>query len=164
MMDKVIRCCFAGHHDVYGENIFDRIKEVAENLIVNYGVNEFWVGNYGGFDGWSASAIRELKMKYSHIELDLVIPYLTEKINENKEQYYKNYDNIIVAEIQANTPKRFHIIKANEFMVDNADFLICYVERSWGGALRTYEYAKRKNKKIYNLKSLENLGCCVQLT
>jgi len=36
-------------------------------------------------------------------------------------------------------------------MVNESDFLICYVKNSWGGAAKTLEYAKQKKKNIYNL-------------
>ena len=120
-------------------------------MIVNHNVKEFWVGNYGRFDGCSASVIRELQKTYTDIELDLVIPYSTKSINEYKELYYKKCETILVADIPENTPKRFHITKANEYMVNNSDFLICYIQRPWGGAITTYKYAKRKKLQIFNV-------------
>ncbi len=146
------RCCFAGHSDVYNDEIRKRIKETAEILIRDFDVKEFWVGNYGGFDGYATSAVQELKQLYNDIELILIIPYLTKDLIEYKSIYDKKYDDICVAEIPETTPKRYHIIKANEYMVKSSDFLICYVNHSWGGAARTFEYAKRKkNIKIFNM-------------
>ena len=150
-MEDIKRCCFAGHGDIWDSNLAEKIKNIAENLIVNYNAKEFWVGNYGKFDAYAATGIRELKKTYSDIELDLVIPYLTKSITEYKELYYKKCDNILIADIPENTPKRFYITKANEYMVSNSDFLICYIQRSWGGAITTYKYAKRKKLKIFNV-------------
>ena len=149
-MEDIKRCCFAGHSDIWDSSLTEKIKSVAEDLIVNHNVREFWVGNYGNFDGSAASVIRELQKTYSDVKLDLVIPYLTKSINEYKELYYKKCDNILIADIPENTPKRFHITKANEYMVNNSDFMICYIQRSWGGAITTYKYAKRKNLQIFN--------------
>ena len=150
-MEDKKRCCFAGHSDIWDSSLTEKIKSVAEDLIVNHNVREFWVGNYGNFDGSAASVIRELQKTYSDVKLDLVIPYLTKSINEYKELYYKKCDNILIADIPENTPKRFHITKANEYMVNNSDFLICYIQRSWGGAITTYKYAKRKKLQIFNV-------------
>lgn len=150
-MEKMKRCCFCGHSNIWNSGVNERIRNVAEDLIVNHGIKDFWVGNYGAFDSYAASAIRELKCQYKHIELDLIIPYITNPINEYKELYYKNYDNIIIADIPEGTPKRFHIIKANEYMINNSAYLICYIEWSWGGAAKTYEYAKKKNLQIFNV-------------
>lgn len=145
-------CCFAGHREIYcEENLFDKSKEVAEKLIVEEKVNEFWFGNYGYFDAMSASAVRELKGVYHDIEINLIIPYVTAEINEYKEVYYKKYDNILIAEIPEKTPRQFKILKCNQYMVKNSDFLICYVKNSWGGAYKNLEYAKKQNIKIINL-------------
>ena len=150
-MEKSIRCCFAGHGDLYYDNVEEKIKEVAKELINNYGVNEFWVGNYGNFDSCAVRLIKELKKHYTDIELNLVIPYLTNDIREYSDLYHKTFDNIIVADIPLTTPKRFYIVKANEFMIDSSQFLLCYVERLCGGAKRTFEYALKRNIQIINL-------------
>ena len=56
------KCCFAGHSEIYNkDSLFDIVKKKAEELIIQKGVNEFWVGNYGAFDYLAASAVRELK-------------------------------------------------------------------------------------------------------
>ena len=47
-------------------------------------------------------------------------------------------------QFEAKDIKRFYITKCNEYMIDVSDFLICYVNRSFGGARHTLDYAKRK--------------------
>ena len=146
-------CCFAGHSELYdtGE-IYKHLLSVIEDLITAENVCEFWVGNYGAFDKLSAKAVRELKVKYPDIQLNLVIPYLTSEINEYRELYYKDYDNILVADIPEKTPKKLQIIKGNQCMVKNSQVLVCYISHSWGGAAKTLEFAqKRKNIQIINL-------------
>ncbi len=150
-MEDRKKCCFAGHSDIWDSMLEDKIKKVAENLIINCNVKEFQVGNYGKFDSSAATVIRNLQKTYANIKLNLVIPYLTTSINECKELYYKKYDNILMADIPENTPKRFRITKANEYMVNHSDFLICYIQKSFGGAFTTYKYAKRKKLQIINI-------------
>ena len=152
-MHECVRCCFAGHGKLYDSSIVGLVEAQARQLITEQGVTDFWVGNYGAFDGYAASAIRKLKTEFPQITLSLVIPYLTKTINEYREDYYKNYDSIIMANIPENTPRNLKIIKANEFMVDNSDFLICYVNYGFGGAAKTMEYAARKRCSIINLGS-----------
>ena len=73
-MEKIKRCCFAGHSDItYNEEIREKIKTIAEDLILNHNVKEFWVGHYGRFDGCCSSVIRELQKTYTDIKLELVI-------------------------------------------------------------------------------------------
>lgn len=150
-------CCFAGHSDVWDGTLEEKIKKVAEDLIINYHVKEFLVGNYGRFDGLAATVIRKLQKTHTNIKLNLIIPYLTKNINEYKELYYKNFYCIVMADIPENTPKRFHITKANEYMVNHSDFLICYIQKNFGGAFTTYKYATRKNLHVINIaeKSIE---------
>ena len=68
-------------------------------LIIEENVSEFWVGNYGNFDGLSAKAVRYLKEKHPDIQINLVSPYLTSDIYEYKELYYKKYDHILMADL-----------------------------------------------------------------
>lgn len=149
---REIICSFAGHSKyVYNSSIEESIKNKCCELICDFGVNEFWVGDYGLFDSVSAEVVRELKKQYSHIRLTLVLPYITNKINKYREQYYKNYDSIILAEIPERTPIQYRILKCNQYMVDNSKYLIAYVDMPCGGAYKTYEYAKRKkNIQIIN--------------
>ena len=146
-------CCFAGHSELYNTGeIYEHLLSVIENLITTENISEFWVGNYGSFDKLSAKAVRELKVKYPDIQLNLVIPYLTTEINEYKELYYKDYDNILVADIPEKTPKKAQIIKGNQYMVKNSQVLVCYVKHSWGGAAETHEFAQKRNDiKIINI-------------
>jgi uncharacterized phage-like protein YoqJ len=146
-------CCFAGHSKIYADKITlqEMLKDTVEKLIKEQGVKEFWCGNYGAFDKISASVVRSLKKTYKDIILCLVIPYLTKEINEYKENYYADYDEIIVADIPENTPKKYHILKANQYMINNSDFVISYVQHNWGGAAKTLEYAQRSGIKIYSL-------------
>lgn len=150
------KCCFAGHSKLYGiDDIYKKLLTTVEKLILTEEISEFWVGNYGAFDKLCAKAVRELKEKYPSLMLNLVIPYLTLEINTYKEQYYSDYDNILVADIPPKTPKQLQIIKANQYMVDNADVVVCFVHHSFGGAAKTLEYAKkRQSVKIVNIGEL----------
>lgn len=148
---NVKRCCFAGHSELYDSTVSQRVYEIIRSLVVEQGVNDFLVGNYGAFDSCAASAVRSLKKEYPQITLSLVIPYLTKEINDYREDYYKNFDSIVVADIPEGTPRNLKIIKANEYMVNSSEFIVCYVNHGWGGAAKTMGYAKRKNLKIFNL-------------
>lgn len=151
-----IICSFAGHSkQIYDDSIKEDVKNKCRELICDYGVNEFWVGDYGFFDSLAAEAVRELKKQYSHIRLTLVIPYVTKKINEYREQYYINYDSILLADMPENTPIRYRILKCNQYMIDNSEYLIAYIELPFGGAYKTYEYAKRR--KYINIINLGNV-------
>ena len=145
-------CCFAGHRSIADKyDLSVQIYEKCEKLICQCGVKTFWVGNYGSFDTLAAGIVRKLKSKYSDIELDLFLPYVTKTINEYREMYYKEYDHMIIADMPENTPVRYRILKCNQFMIEQSDFLIAYVNHSFGGAAKTLEYARKKKQiEIFN--------------
>lgn len=151
MMKKI--CCFAGHSELYNQDkIYNELLKLIEKLIVEENVSEFFVGNYGAFDRISARAISTLKEKYPMLQLNLLIPYLTSDINKNNGYYTKIYDNILIADIPQKTPKKFGILKCNEYMIKSSDYLICYLNHSWGGAYKTLQFAKKKKHiKIFYL-------------
>ena len=148
---NIKRCCFAGHSIIYDDTLVEKIIKKAEYLITEYNVKEFWVGYYGNFDSYSANAVRELKKKYKDIKLICVVAYLSTLEGERGQLMITKFDNIIVSNIPEKTPMPYRILKTNEFMVNNSNFLICYIKNEWGGAYKTYEYAKRKNIEIFNL-------------
>ena len=145
-------CSFAGHSRLSAkESLYEKLLPTIEALITNDGITEFWAGNYGDFDRLSASAVRTLKEKYPEIRLVLVVPYLTSDINEYRDEYSRDFDEIVIADMPENTPKKLGIIKANQYMVNNSEILLCFIEHSFGGAAKTLEYAKKKGVRVVNL-------------
>ena len=74
-------CFFIGHREA-SEEIFPELAETVERHIVDYGVTEFIVGNYGGFDRMAARAVISAKALYPGITLLLLLSYtgFTERI------------------------------------------------------------------------------------
>ena len=50
-------CFFIGHREA-SEEIYPVLYAAVEQHIVEYGVTEFIVGHYGGFDRLAASAVK----------------------------------------------------------------------------------------------------------
>ena len=67
-------CFFIGHREASSE-LLPILTQVVEKHISEYGVTEFVVGGYGGFDYLAAKAVISLKQQYPHITLSLLIPY-----------------------------------------------------------------------------------------
>ena len=135
---------FCGHRQIFGSER-DRIKQKVyeeTELLIKQGASEFLLGGYGAFDCLSADVVQELKSKYPHIKSILVIPYI------NKRTYNEDlYDGSEYPPIEK-TPRKYAILKRNEYMVNKCDVIIAYVEVDFGGAAKTLEYARRKKKKI----------------
>lgn len=144
-------CIFCGHSRLYGQT--DLVKEkcltVVEELIVSGIADCFLIGNYGDFDSIAASVCLTLKRKYPQISVNLVLPYYRPHLDEYDKERYARYDSVITPELEE-TPHRYRIIKANEYMVDQTDTVIAFVKYD-GGAAKTLAYAKRRKKQIINL-------------
>ena len=67
-------CFFIGHRET-GERILPALAQEIERHVTEYGVTEFVVGHYGGFDRLAASAVREAKKRHPEITLTLLLPY-----------------------------------------------------------------------------------------
>lgn len=63
-------CFFIGHREASKE-IYSVLYAAVEQHIVEYGVTEFIVGHYGGFDRLAASAVKEAKRFYPEVRLSL---------------------------------------------------------------------------------------------
>lgn len=118
-------------------------------MVASGAVDCFSIDNYGDFDNIVASVCLMLKRKYPQISVNLVLPYYRPHLDEYDKERYARFDSVITPELEE-TPHRYRIIKANEYMVDQADAMIAYVKYD-GGAAKTLAYAKRHKKQIINL-------------
>ena len=147
---------FAGHSFISSKNkVKEMIKEQIRNNIIDVRLVTCYIGGYGDFDEICARACRELKAEYDNIEVVYVTPYisLSEQAKIKEMQRYALCDTSIYPPIE-NVPLRFAILKRNEWMMTNADLVIAYVNRSYGGAYKSLQAAKRKKKKIINIYDL----------
>jgi len=148
-MSHVLRCTFAGHR-LCPNKIYDNLYNETEKLI-NSGVCEFLVGTHGEFDKMAYKVCLSLREIYPHIKISLVLTNLN--LNKDDEYFYKSMN----IERFSYEIEQFHykqrITKSNEFMVDDVDFVIAYVDEdiNSSGAYKTLKYAKKKNKTIINL-------------
>ena len=144
-------CAFCGHSRLYGQidTVKDKCLAVVEGLIVSGIADCFLIGNYGNFDSIAASVCLLLKKQYPHIQVNLVLPYYRPHIDEYDKERYARFDSVITPGLEE-VPHRYRVLKANEYMVDQADTVIAYVKYD-GGAAKTLAYAQRRKKQIINL-------------
>ncbi len=65
-------CFFIGHREA-SEEIYPALYAAVEQHIVEYGVKEFIVGHYGGFDRLAASAVKAAKHFHAEVKLTLLL-------------------------------------------------------------------------------------------
>ena len=143
-------CTFFGHR-IINKDIKDLLTRQIDNLIAEHGVNVFYVGNNGQFDHLVAAVLRELKSRNPQISYSIVLAYLSER---EKEYNQLSYTETIYPEGLEYTPPRFAISKRNQWMVQQSDYVIAYVEHSIGGAAQFTESARKKHKTVINLADL----------
>ena len=143
-------CTFFGHR-IINKDIKDLLTRQIDNLIAEHGVNVFYVGNNGQFDHLVAAVLRELKSRNPQISYSIVLAYLSER---EKEYNQLSYTETIYPEGLEYTPPRFAISKRNQWMVQQSDYVIAYVEHSFGGAAQFTEYARKKHRMVINLADL----------
>ena len=141
---------FCGHSDfLFSDDVRQQLKNILVSEIIKNPTCKFYLGGYGDFDSLCLQTLRELKKEFQDIELIFITPYLDK--NYSKLDFAKyHYDDVIFPPLES-VPRKFAILKRNEWMVEEADLVIAYVMYSWGGAAKTLEYANRKKKQIINL-------------
>lgn len=138
---------FCGHSDLADEeSIRDWLFETTHLLILR-GAHQFLLGGYGKFDSLAASVVWYLKKQALDIESVLVLPYPDQKLD------CSHYDCTLYPPLEK-VPRRYAIVKRNEWMVDHSDTVVSYVTHGWGGAAKTLAYAKRRHKTILNYPAL----------
>lgn len=137
-------CTFFGHREFYSldEQV---LKDTIEDMI-RKGVDTFYVGNQGQFDSAVYRCLRNLRKEYPHIWICVVLAYLPTKKNE-----YDDMVDTMYPEIEGH-PK-FAIERRNRWMIDHSDFLLCYINHTWGGAYKFARLAKHHGKAVINLGS-----------
>lgn len=149
----MITCTFAGHREVYQSHISEKLEQEIEKILDLDESFRFLVGGMGDFDGLCASAVRKAKRSHpeKQISLELVMPYLTQELNESKDYYEQFYDDVIIPIELAGVHYKSAITKRNQWMVEQSSYLIAYVYRDFGGAYTTLQYAKKKGLQVVNI-------------
>ena len=111
---------------------------------MKYGVTEFIVGHYGGFDRLAASAVKEAKSFYLEVRLTLLVPYHPA---ERPIPTPDGFDGTFYPLGMESVPPKVAIVRANRFVVDSVDYLIAYACHPASNAWKLVEYAKRRKKK-----------------
>ena len=146
---------FCGHAQFHKTEEYEKkMIDLLEERVGDQAA-DMYLGGYGCFDNFAYECCKKFKEIHPKVSLVFVSPYLTVEYQQNHLNYQKTrYDSIIYPEIE-NKPKRYAIIYRNKYMVEKADFVVSYITHHWGGAYKTYRYAKQKKKLIFNISGEE---------
>ena len=151
-IEKTLRenqICFLFGHGDCPEALFPKIVTAVETLITEHGCTNYCIGHRGDFDHLATRAVIALKEKYPHLSVRRLIAYY----NPHKSVYCpEGVDCTYFPPGMETVPKSIAIRVANESMIDDADFVICYVNHHFSNAHKALEYAqRRKDLQIINL-------------
>lgn len=143
-----MKTCFLFGHADTPDNIMSSLDEAIESCY-SQGVTHFYVGNRGRFDGLAAAAVNRAKGHHPDIRLYLLLAYHP---GERPVDLWGGFDGSYYPPLEG-TPRQYAIVKANQYMVDTADTMICYVCHI-GNTKNLLEYAQRRKRdsvQIHNL-------------
>lgn len=149
--------CFTGHREIRKEDfeLYSKVYDIAEKLILS-GYIYFGAGGARGFDRLASEAVLELKKKYSHIHLILVLPFINQYEKEEgwSIEEIDRYNKIKKEASKIVYTQKYYsrgcYYKRNRHLVDHSSVCICYQYKYTGGTAYTIEYAKKKGIKILN--------------
>ena len=146
-------CTFAGHREIILPDIREKAFSAIRKMADSNKSLLFLSGGMGEFDILCENAVRRIKTDYpaNRIDLQLILPYMSQKINSEREYYLSRYDGILIPSEMSSYHYKAAIKQRNYWMIDHSDFLIAYVHRGYGGAYESLRYAVRKGKHIINL-------------
>lgn len=139
-------CVFFGHKECSSLNA-EVLRNTVEELI-GQGVDEFLVGNQGQFDSMVCRCLKSLQEKYPHIHYSVVLAYLPTEC-----QKYEDYTDTMYPEVIEPVRPRYAIDWRNHYLVEAADICVCYIDHTWGGAYKFVRLAKRRGKRMINLRN-----------
>jgi len=138
-MNKV---CFMFGHATTPYDAIPLIEAAAERQYQEQGIRTFIVGNRGSFDSYAATAIKHLKQKYDDVSLLLLLAYHPA---ERPVQLTEGFDGSYYPPLEG-VPRQYAIVRANRYMVDTADSIICYVNQI-GNTRKLLEQAQKRHMK-----------------
>lgn len=134
-----MKSCFMFGHADCPDCMLPKIEEAIETCYSKHGVTDFYVGNRGRFDALAAVAAKHVKKRHSDMRLYLLLAYHPA---ERMVDLTDGFDNSFYPPLEE-VPRRYAIVRANKYMVNTVNSIICYVSHI-GNTRNLLEYAKKK--------------------
>lgn len=149
-------CCFTGHRELptaFRKELTIKLEETIIGLI-KQGIRFYGAGGARGFDALAAQTVLNLKNRYPHIRLILVLPCLTQTrgwpaADVAEYEHIKAQADKVVYTSQAYT--KGCMFKRNRHLVDNSSVCVCYLTRDSGGTAYTADYARKQGLKVIHI-------------
>lgn len=137
-------CTFFGHRDAPDALSGALSAAIAAQLRQNR-QTDFYIGSDGNFDRLARLTLRPLLHQYPDAHLYRILAYLPPS------RAAADGDALLYPEGLERVPRRFAIAHRNRWMAQQADCVIGYVCRPFGGAYTAFRYAARLGRDCVNL-------------
>lgn len=148
--------CFTGHRDIprhHALTMSSILKSTIEELI-SRGAQSFRAGGAMGFDTVAALCVLELKEKYPHITLDLILPCKNQTDGwngANLRAYNYVLSRASSVEYVADSYYSGCMHERNRQLVSGSDVCVAYCRKGSGGTAYTLSYAQANNLEVLNI-------------
>lgn len=129
---------FFGHKDTPSA-VKPLLEQTIQRLIEENEEIRFLVGTHGAFDLMAQSVLKQAARKYPQITCHIVLSYIP--VDKDSEQYALP---TLVPEGIESVPMRFAISFGNNYIVNECDAVVCYIDHDWGGAAQFVNKAEKK--------------------
>lgn len=136
-------CSLFGNGDA-PENIKPIVYDAIVELIENHNIDTFFIGNNGNFDKITKAILTQLTKLYPHIKFTVCLAY----IPKDKDA---DFSNTIYPEGLESVPKRFAIIRRNQWMIEQSQYVIIYMRYTCSNTAKIAEIAEKKRKNVIYL-------------
>lgn len=157
MIQKHKAVCFTGHRNV--KKTVELKKALIKQLLklIGEGATGFYAGGAVGWDMLCESVVIELRERYPHIKLHLILPCSAEEQTEkwsdgNKAEFKRLLLAANTVEICSQHYFDGCMKLRNQRLVDLADLCLCYYNgKQRSGTGQTVRMAEQQGKKIINI-------------
>ena len=161
MAEEYLACAFTGHRKIADAHIgnIDGLVFRAIEYMYKEGVRYFYAGGAQGFDTVAARQVILFKLTHPDVSLHLILPCQNQTDGWTKETR-DMYDFVLCGadsvEYLEDSYTDGCMRRRNQRLVDLADYLVAYVNRTNSGSAQTVRMAQAKSIKVFNLyKSLD---------
>lgn len=144
-----MKSCFLFGHADCPDHVLPKLEQ-AIKIAVSKGVLNFYVGNHGAFDRLATTAVKQAKKKFPEVRLYLLLAYHPA---ERPQELSEGFDGTYYP-LEKTPPRRFAIVRTNEAMLSQVDYVICYVNHV-GNSSKILSLAQKRQERgeiqIYNI-------------
>lgn len=116
------------------------------------GARTFIVGNYGDFDRACTAALRAFAAGHPDVTLLRLTPWHP---SIRPCEVPKGFNGTFYPPIES-VPKRYCIVRANEYMIQTCDYILCYVAHP-GNSRNLLNHANGKKLFIHNIAEAQKI-------